>query len=56
MVLISTSVISWVASSADLGVTGNYFLRSLFVDMRLIYTLPELNYFVMEPSFILMTD
>jgi len=51
MIVISNFVIFWVASSVDLGVTGIYFLRSLLRDIRIISTIPEVNYFLMESSF-----
>jgi len=51
MIVISNFVISWVASSVDLGVAGIYFLRSLLRDIRIISTVPEVNYFLMESSF-----
>jgi len=51
MIVISNFVISWIPSSVDLSVTGIYFLRSLLGDIRIISTLPGVNYFLIESSF-----
>jgi hypothetical protein len=51
MIVISNFVISWEASSVDLGVTGVCFLCSLLGDIWIISTVPEVNYFLMESSF-----